>query len=64
MCIRDSLDTWVPDVTNPQCSAFEHYDESPEDVPFDITREDVAAVLVRLHDRGGTGSTDTVEIKN
>eukprot|EP00957_Ditylum_brightwellii_P135289 10316129-Ditylum_brightwellii.AAC.2 len=42
-------DTCIPDVPNMQCSAFKHYPETPEVVPLDISRRDVAAVAGRFH---------------
>eukprot|EP00957_Ditylum_brightwellii_P023109 1743243-Ditylum_brightwellii.AAC.1 len=36
-------DTRVRDITNPQCSAFEHYEETLEVIPVDISGDDVTA---------------------
>jgi hypothetical protein len=41
-------DTRIPDLEDPHCIAFEHYNEVPVEIPMDCTSEDLETLALRI----------------
>jgi hypothetical protein len=57
-------DLRVPDLEDPDCSAFEPYPDLPDPIPVEITAEDVEQVASRLSGVAGPGGTDAIDLRN
>ncbi len=57
-------DTRIPDLEDPHCIAFEHYDEVPVEIPTDCTSEDLETLALRMGGSVGPSSFDAVMLRN
>ncbi len=57
-------DTRIPDLKDPHCFAFEHYDEVPVEIPTDCTSEDLETLALRMSGSAGPSSFDTIMLRN
>eukprot|EP00957_Ditylum_brightwellii_P060021 4556804-Ditylum_brightwellii.AAC.1 len=57
-------DTRVPDVTNPTCTAFEHYGKVPEVTPLEFTQGSVAHVASLMRGSGAPIGLEATAISN
>jgi hypothetical protein len=57
-------DTRIPNLEDPHCIAFEHYDEVPVEVPTDCTSEDLETLALRMSGGAGPSSFDAVMLRN
>jgi hypothetical protein len=57
-------DLRVPDLADPEHTAFEPYPHLPEPLPLDITAEHVEEVAGRLSGAAGPSGTDSVDLRN
>ena len=54
----------VPPMENPECAAFEEYEEVPETVPLDFTEDDVTWVASKISGAAGALGAEAVELRN
>ena len=54
----------VPDLSDPECSAFEEYPELPEAIPMDFSEDDVTWVASKLSGSAGAAGPEAVEFRN
>ncbi len=57
-------DTRIPNLGDPDCIAFEQYDEVPIALPTDCTSEDLEALALRMSGSAGPSSFNTVMMRN
>jgi hypothetical protein len=57
-------DTRIPNLGDPDCIAFKHYNEVPMALPTDCTSEDLEALALRMSESTGPSSFDTVMMRN
>jgi hypothetical protein len=57
-------DTRIPDLEDPHCIAFEHYDEVPVEIPTDCSSEDLETLALRMSGSAGPSSFDAVMLRN
>jgi hypothetical protein len=57
-------DTRIPNLGDPDCIAFEQYDEVPMALPTDCTSEDLEALALRMSRSAGPNSFDDVMMRN
>ena len=53
-----------PPVENPTCAAFKKYDDLPETVPLDFTKDDVTRVASKLSGAAGALGAEAMELHN
>jgi hypothetical protein len=56
--------TRIPDLEDPYCIAFEHYDEVPVEIPTDCTPKDLETLALRMGGSTGPSSFDAVMLRN
>ena len=49
---------------NPECAAFEEYEDVPEKVPLDFTEDDVTWVASKLSGAAGVLGAEAMELRN
>ncbi len=57
-------DTRIPDLKDPHCIAFEHYDEVSVEIPTDCTPKDLKMLALRMGGSAGPSSFDAVMLRN
>jgi hypothetical protein len=57
-------DTRIPDLEDPHCIAFEHYDEVPVEIPTDCSSKDLKMLALRMSGSAGPSSFDAVMLRN
>ena len=57
-------DTRIPQVGDPQCSAFERYEEVPETVPLEFLEDDVTWAALNLSSAARAPGAEALELKN
>jgi hypothetical protein len=57
-------DSRIPDLKDPNCIAFEHYDEVPLLIPTDCTTEDLETLALQMSGSAGPSSFDAVMLRN
>ncbi len=57
-------DTRIPNLEDPHCIAFEHYDEVPVEIPTDCTSEDLKTLALRMSGSAGPSSFNAVMLRN
>ncbi len=57
-------DTRIPNLGDPDCIAFEQYDEVPTALPMDCTSEDLEALALRMNGSAGPSSFNAVMMRN
>jgi hypothetical protein len=57
-------DTRIPNLEDPHCIAFEHYDEVPVEIPTDCTSKDLETLALRMGGSTGPSSFDAVMLRN
>jgi hypothetical protein len=57
-------DTRIPNLGDPDCFAFEHYNEVPTALPTDCTSKDLEALALRMSKSAGPSSFDAVMLRN
>jgi hypothetical protein len=57
-------DTRIPNLGDPHCIAFEHYDEVPVEIPTDCTSKDLKTLALRMSGNVGPSSFDAVMLRN
>jgi hypothetical protein len=57
-------DTRIPNLGDPDCIAFEHYNEVPMALPMDCTSKDLEALALRMSGSAGLSSFDAVMLRN
>jgi hypothetical protein len=58
------LDTRIPNLEDPHCIAFEHYDEVPVEMMTDCTGDDMETLALRMSGSAGPSSFDAVMLRN
>ena len=57
-------DTMIPNLEDPHCIAFEHYDEVPVEIYTDCTSEDMETLALQMSGSAGPSSFDAVMLQN
>jgi hypothetical protein len=57
-------DTRIPDLEDPHCIAFEHYNEVPVEIPTNCTSEHLETLALRMSGSAGPSSFDAVMLRN
>jgi hypothetical protein len=57
-------DTRIPDLEDPHCIAFEHYNEVLVEIPMDCTSEDLKTLALRMGGSAGPSSFHAVMLRN
>ncbi len=57
-------DTRIPDLEDPHCIAFEHYDEVLVEIPTNCTSEDLKTLALRMSGSTGLSSFGAVMLRN
>jgi hypothetical protein len=57
-------DTRIPNLGDPDCIAFEHYNKVPMALPTDCTSKDLEALALRMSGSAGPSSFDAVMLRN
>ncbi len=57
-------DTRIPNLEDPNCIAFEQYNEVPVAMPMDCTPEDLETLALRMSGSAGPSSFDAVMLMN
>ncbi len=57
-------DTRIPNLEDPHCIAFEHYNEVPVEIPMDCTSKDLKTLTLRMGGSAGPSSFDAVMLRN
>ncbi len=57
-------DTRIPNLGDPDCIAFEHYNEVPRALPMDCTSKDLEALVLRMSRSAGPSSFNVVMLRN
>jgi hypothetical protein len=57
-------DTRIPNLGDPDCIAFEHYNKVPTALPTDCTSKDLEALALRISGMAGLSSFDAVMLRN
>jgi hypothetical protein len=57
-------DTRIPNLEDPHCIAFEHYNEVPVEIPMDCTSKDLETLALRMSGSAGPSSFNAVMQRN
>ncbi len=58
------LDTRIPDLEDPHCIAFEHYNEVPVEILTDCTSKDLETLALQMSGSTGPSSFNTIMLRN